>query len=190
MSHTIEALGHWQIKLFTCIFNMNIYNSMPLYVTYYKHYFLIQVVNGGREASSDLSATSLPFPASNGGQRDPCLPVVPSAIGKLRRGELGRGRNRAPNYKVTRENQSLLELSWYWRHRAHQTADQWVSPGRRRKEEGSRAGYCTKESVPRCVQITPKVVGDPVTCSDVLVWMFTCLFWLYARVTPTNDLAL
>lgn len=41
--------------------------------------------------------------------------------------------------------------------------------GRRRKEEGSRAGYCPKESVPRCVQITPKVVGDPVTCSDVLV---------------------
>lgn len=112
----------------------------------------------GREASSDLSVTSLPFPASNWGQRRPCLPVVPSVIGKLRRGELGRGRNGAPNYKVTRENQSLLELSWYWRHRAHQTVDQWVSLGRRRKEEGSRAGYCTKESVPRRVQITPKVV--------------------------------
>ena len=89
----------------------NIYNSMPLYVTYFIRYFLIHVVNGDREASSDLSATSLPFPASDVGQRDPCLPVVPSAIGKLRRGELGRGRNRAPNYKVTRENQSLLELS-------------------------------------------------------------------------------
>lgn len=150
----------------------------------------VHAVARGREASSDLSATSLLFPASNRGQRDPCLLVVSSAIGKLRRGELGRGRNRAPNYKVTRENQSLLELSWYWRHRAHQTADQWVSLGRRRKEEGSRAGYCTKESVPRCVQITPKVVGDPVTCSDVLVWMFTCLFWLYANATPTKVLAL
>lgn len=37
--------------------------------------------------------------------------VVPSATGKLRRGELGRGRNTALSYKVTRENQSLLELS-------------------------------------------------------------------------------
>lgn len=50
------------------------------------------------------------------GQKDPCVLVMPSATGKSRRGELGRGRNRAPNYKVTRENQSLLELSWYWRH--------------------------------------------------------------------------
>lgn len=73
----------------------------------------MHAINRGREASSDLSGTSPPFPASNRGQRDPCLLVVPSAIGKLRRGELGRGRNRAPNYKVTRENQSLLELSWY-----------------------------------------------------------------------------
>lgn len=116
--------------------------------------------------------------------------VVPSATGKLRRGELGRGRNRAPNYKVTRDNQSPAELSWHWRHRTQHTVDQWVSLGRKRKEEGSRAGYCTKESVPRCVQITPKVVGDPVTCSDVLVWMFTCPFWLYANATPTKDLAL
>lgn len=94
--------------------------------------------------------------------------VVPSATGKLRRGELGRGRNTALNYKVTRENQSLLELSWHWRHRTEHTADQWVSLGRKGKEEGSRAGHCNKESVPCCVQITPKVVGDPVTCSDVL----------------------
>lgn len=124
------------------------------------------------------------------GQRNPCPLVVPSAIGKLRRGELGRGRNGAPNYKVTRENQSLLELSWYWRHRFHQTADQCVSLGRRRKEEGSRAGYCTVESVPRCVQTTPEVVGDPVTCSDVLVWMFTCLFLAVCQCHTFHDLAL
>lgn len=129
----------------------------------------------------------LPEPGDKG---DLCLLVVSSAIGKSRLGELGRGRNRAPNYKVTRENQSLLELSWYWRPTAHLTVDQWVSPGRRRKEEGTRAGYCTKESVPCCVQITPRAVGDPVTCSDVLAWMFTCLFWLCARATPTKDLAL
>lgn len=116
--------------------------------------------------------------------------VMPSATGKLRRGELGRGRNRAPDYKVTRDNQSPLELSWHWRHRTQQTADQWVSLGRKRKEEGSRAGYCTKKSVPRWVQITPKVVGDPVTCSDVLVWMFAYLFWPYANATPNKDLAL
>lgn len=49
---------------------------------------------------------------------------------------------------------------------------------------------CPKESVPRRVQITPKVIGDPVTCSDVLVWMFTCVFWLYAHTTLTKVLAL
>lgn len=116
--------------------------------------------------------------------------VVPSATGKLRRRELGRGRNRAPNDKVTSENQSPLELSWHLRHRTQQRAAQLVSLGRKRKEKGSRAGYCTEESVPCCVQITPKIVRDPVTCSDVLLWMFTCLFWPYASSTPRKDRAL
>lgn len=61
--------------------------------------------------------------------------VMPSATGKLRRGELGRGRNRAPVYKVTRENQSPLEWSWHWRHRNQQTVDQWAPLG-----GGSRRG--------------------------------------------------
>ena len=100
------------MKHFTWIFKINVCNGIPLYVTYVLFLILqVRAVDRAREASSDLSATSLLFPASNRGQRDPCLLVVPSAIGKLRRGELGRGRNRAPNYKVTRENQSLLELS-------------------------------------------------------------------------------
>lgn len=91
--------------------------------------------------------------------------VVPSATGKLRRSKLGRGRNGAPNYKVTRENQSPVELSWHWRHRTRETADQWVSlhgeaeekGGEREKEEegGVRAGYCSEKSVPCCVQISP-----------------------------------
>ncbi len=182
MSDTVNSQ---KIKHLTWIFKVNWYNGMLIFVAHYMLFLILPVcaVYDGKEASSDLSATSLPFPASNRGQRNPCLPVAP--IGKLRRGELGRGRSRVPNYKVTRENQSLLVLSWYWRHRVHQTADQWVSLGRRRKEEGSGAGYCTEESVPRCVQITPKVVGDPVTCSDVLAWMFTCLVWLYACATPS-----
>lgn len=169
-------------------------SSMPLclYIM-----FLNLQVDRRRERSSDVAGTFLQFltqstlfPPSHRVQRDPCLLLVPSATGKSRLGELGRGGNRTPNYKVTRENQSLLELSWYWRHRAHQTADQWVSQGTRRKGEGTRSGYCTKESVPRCVQIIPKVVRDPVTCSDVLGWTFTCLFWLYAHATPIKDLAL
>lgn len=50
-----------------------------------------------------------PFPVSNKKHKEAL--VVPGATRKLRRGELGRGRNRAPDYKVTRENQSPLELS-------------------------------------------------------------------------------
>lgn len=49
---------------------------------------------------------------------------------------------------------------------------------------------CPKESVPGRVQITPKVMVDPVTCSDVLVWMFTSLFWLCAHATPSKNLSL
>lgn len=51
---------------------------------------------------------------------------MPSATGKLRRGELGRGRNGLP---ATRENQSPLEWSWHWRHRNQQTVDQWAPLG-------------------------------------------------------------
>lgn len=169
---------------------------MFLFTTAHLFVVIIQVhvSNREEEASSDLSAASLPFPtpyllfpASSRGQRDPCLLALPSATGKLRRGELGRGRNRAPNYKVTRENQSLLELSWYWKPRAHQTADQWVSLGRRREGGGVQSRIFPKESVPRYVQVTPKVARDPVACSNVLVWMFTCLFWLYAHATATKD---
>lgn len=93
---------------------------------------------------------------------------MPSAAGKLRRGELGRGRNRAPGYKVTRENQSPLEWSWHRRHRNQQTVDQWAPLG-----GGSRRGP-GQDIAPRKVchalsKPPPKVAGDPVTCSDVWV---------------------
>lgn len=123
--------------------------------------------------------------------------VVPSATGKLRRGELGRGRNGAPGYKVTRENQSPLEWSWHWRHRNQQTADQWAPLG-----GGSRRGP-GQDIAPRKVchalskpPPTPhKVAGDPVTCSDVWVWALSppptphpppTPFLLNAGATPTG----
>lgn len=143
-----SQLWQWRWRIWETKKQHAKWTLQSLYLPVFFLILQVHVVNRGGEASSDRSAASLPFPnpsppfpASNRGQRVPCLLVVPNATGKLRRGELGRGRNGVLNYKVTRENQSLLELSWYWRHSAHQTLDQWVSPGRRRKEEGSRAGY-------------------------------------------------
>lgn len=139
---------------------------------------------------SSVPTPSPKFPASNCEQRDTCLMVVSTAIGKLRRRELGRGRNRAPNYKVTRENQSHLELSWYWRHRAHQTVDQWVSLQGEGRRRGSLQDMLPQRKCATPCLNYPKVVRDPVTCSDVLVWLFTCLFWQCAHATLTKDLAL
>lgn len=115
--------------------------------------------------------------------------VVPSATGKLRRGELGRGRNGAPGYKVTRENQSPLEWSWHWRHRNQQTADQWVPLG-----GGSRRGpgqdiaprkVCHALSKPPPPHL--KVSGDPVTCSDVWVWALPPPFLCWMPVPHPQD---
>lgn len=129
-----------------------------------------QQVTGTESSSSGLSTACFPFPASTKKEKKKeshkeAL-VVPSATGKLRRSKLGRGRNGAPNYKVTRENQSPAELSWHWRHRTRETADQWVSLHGEAEEEGGegekegegggvRTGYCSEKSVPCCVQISP-----------------------------------
>lgn len=52
-----------------------------------------------------------------------------------------------------------------------------------KKEEGTRAGYCTKESVPHCVHVAPNTEEDLVTFSHVSVWMF----WLIACEIPTKQ---
>lgn len=113
--------------------------------------------------------------------------VMPCATGKLRRGELGRGRNGVPSYKVTRENQSLLEWSWHWRHRNQQTVDQWAPLGGGRKEEGTRTGYCTKESVPRSIKTTPLKLQEIPLPVQMLVWTQApphAPFWLTASAKP------
>lgn len=157
-----------------------------------------QQVTGTESSSSGLSTACFPFPASTKKKKKKSHKealVVPTATGKLRRSKLGRGRNGAPNYKVTRENQSPAELSWHWRPGTRETADQWVSlhgeaeegggEGKEEGEGGVWTGYCSEKSVPCCVQISPvSLLVDPVTCSDVLVSVFTCLYWLCARATP------
>lgn len=139
---------------------------------------LLHVVDKEKAASLDLSATSLQFPtqflllpATNKGQRNSCLLAVSTAIGTLRRRELGRGRNRAPNYKVTRENQSHLELSWYWRHRAHQTVDQWVSLGWEGRRRGPEQDIAPKKVCHTMSKLPPKLCGIQL---PVQMFQFEC----------------
>lgn len=106
------------------------------------------------------------------------------------RGELGRARKRAPNYKVTRENQSLLELSWYWRPRAHQTLDQCVFSGRRRRrreEEWRRRREPGQDIAPKKVCHT--VFTSPPTLKKILLpfhmFQFGCSGWLPVKY-PLN----